>query len=167
MREFRFAFGYAPHAPLPSALAIGFVVKSLNASRTFFALCFFLPFSLASTVRKLFRRKSSLPPARSTRSRNAAMSTSLWRASRKQRSRIFWRVIISVHPVWECHFRGGGDIILPVPGQAPQIFCAGKTNRAVKEQHVHAPAMPEQRKMMELGVVAGPFAVVGRRRVGG
>src|ERR1035441_7939967 len=78
-----FASGHTPQAALVVAARIGFVVRSLNASKTFFALFLFLLCSLPSAGRNLFSRKSSLPPARSTRSRKAASSTSLWRASRK------------------------------------------------------------------------------------
>ena len=42
-------------APLPVALAIGFVVGSLNASKTFFAFCFLLPFNSPSAARKAFQ----------------------------------------------------------------------------------------------------------------
>jgi hypothetical protein len=44
-------------ALLPAAVAIGFVIASLNATRTFYALPFFAQFSNA--MQRNFRRKSS------------------------------------------------------------------------------------------------------------
>src|SRR6266498_3436052 len=73
--------GHAPHAALVVATGIGLVVGSLNASKARLAFCFFLSLSPATAFRNAAIRKSSLPSARSTRSRNAARSITLLRAS--------------------------------------------------------------------------------------
>ena len=74
--------GHAPHAALVVAAGIGLVVGSLNASKTLSARRGLFPPSSRAAWRNACNRKSSLPSARSTRSRNAAISMSLCRASR-------------------------------------------------------------------------------------
>lgn len=78
--------GHAPTAPLPGAFSIGASVGSLSDRSTASAR----PVSPAArcpiALRKASNRKSPSPVPRSTRSRNAAISISLHRASMKYRS---------------------------------------------------------------------------------